>query len=482
MSKKMTKLMAIIASLVVGFCCILGGCTETKKNDTDNGNENSGTQNTLPDYDGEKDSLAVLFGGWVMPADLTAEQITYIKESGITVLEVASAGSSTLNIDFSNELSAKDKNILNICEENGFKVLAHVVGKNASSIANAKNLKDYNAIMGICYDEPTKSQIQEIASYVDTFNSTAGNKSLFVNLFPSTASSVKTDFSDYKSYLEYYCNNVLEKLTVGEKWLSADRYVLTYDTKGEKCLDTGWLADVEAVALTAEKYTDVKTNFFIQTMPYGGNANSGSQVDSRDRIPTYEDIRLQEYTLLAFGYDMISCFCYYSPAVGTEFLERQTAMIDRSGNKTDIYNAVQKVNQEILSFDHVIKQFKRVGAFTNDAGTTTSGKSRSNNSSFSSLTNRMSLESIDSLNSVTTSADTLFGYFMDDKDNTGFMVVNYNETSKNITDTVTLNFNSSYKFTKAQCYVGGEKIIVDVKDNAVTLTLGAGEGVFVIPY
>ncbi len=94
----------------------------------------------------------------------------------------------------------------------------------------------------------------------------------------------------------------------------------------------------------------------------------------------------------------------------------------------------------------------------------------------------MSLAAIDSLAEVTTSADTLFGYFMDEEENVGFSVVNYNDSSAGLSDTVTLRFNPSYGFRNAICYVGGEKKTVSLNGNALELELGVGEGVFVIPY
>ena len=126
-------------------------------------------------------------------------------------------------------------------------------------------------------------------------------------------------------------------------------------------------------------------------------------------------------------------------------------MIDRNGEKTDIYTSVSKANAEILAFDHVLAQFDWVGTFTNDAGQTNTDKSRTGNSSFK-LLQRMSLNGIPSLKSVTTSADTLFGYFNDIDGNDGIMVVNYNETSLKLTDKVELNFDET-KYNKALCYL-----------------------------
>ena len=94
----------------------------------------------------------------------------------------------------------------------------------------------------------------------------------------------------------------------------------------------------------------------------------------------------------------------------------------------------------------------------------------------------MSVGEIDCLSEVTSSADTLFGYFMDSEENAGFTIVNYNDSELALNDDVTLKFNVDYGFNKALCYIGGEKTIKEVKNNSLTLELGVGEGVFVVPY
>ena len=75
----------------------------------------------------------------------------------------------------------------------------------------------------------------------------------------------------------------------------------------------------------------------------------------------------------------------------------------------------------------------------------------------------------------------MFGYFNDADGNDGIMVVNYNETSLNLTDEVTLDFDSA-KYNKAICYIGGKKNVIDLNGGKLNLRLGVGEGVFVIPY
>ena len=63
--------------------------------------------------------------------------------------------------------------------------------------------------------------------------------------------------------------------------------------------------------------------------------------------------------------------------------------------------------------------------------------------------------------------------------NAGFMVVNYNDTTYNKTSVVKMTFDNA---NKALVYVDGVKQVVNLANNVLTLNLGIGEGVFVIPY
>lgn len=460
---------------------------ESVKNTAD---ENASTiqKINLPDYDSKKNEYGIDISGWLIPKNISASDVGWITDAGINIMHAVAAGDSeTLFFpEYNDEAKAK----LNFFRDKGIQIYVNTCSRDAVSFQKISSFGKHGGVIGMSYDEPTKAEIDEIAKYVDYFNRNGNGKNMLVNLFPSFASSVKSDFGKwynttrqkYELYLQYYCDNVLSKLTSGEKWLSADRYLLTYDKNGNKCIDSGWLADVQSVAKVAKNY-GAKTNFFIQTMPFGATNGvaTGAKEGSRDRVPTYNDIRLQQYALMAFGYDGISLFCYGSPIADGEFASSQYGMIDRNGNKTEIYESVKKANNEILSFDHVLKQFAWQGVFTCDAGKTITGTSSTSNASFKSL-DRISLANVSSLSKVSASADTLCGYFKDAAGNDGIMVVNYNETTKNLTDTVELTFDSS-KYNAAVCYVGGvKKVFTGLTDGKLSLSLGAGEGIFVIPY
>ena len=460
---------------------------ESVKNTADE-NASSIQKIILPDYDAKKNEYGIDISGWLIPKNISTADVDWITDAGINVMHAVAAGDSeTL---FFPEYNAEAEAKLNFFRDKGIQIYVNTCSRDADSFRKISSFGRHDGVIGMSYDEPTKAEIDEIAKYVDYFNQNGNGKNMLVNLFPSFTSSVKSDFGKwynttqqkYELYLQYYCDNVLSKLTSGEKWLSADRYLLTYDKNGKKCLDNGWLADVQSVAKVAKNY-GAKTNFFVQTMAYGATNGvaSGAQEGSRDRVPTYNDIRLQQYALMAFGYDGISLFCYGSPAAGGEFSLSQTGIIDRNGNKTETYEAVKKANGEILAFDHVLKQFAWQGVFTCDAGKTITGTSTTSNASFKTL-DRISLANVSSLSKFSASADTLCGYFKDAAGNDGIMVVNYNETTENLTDTVELTFDSS-KYNAAVCHVGGvKKVFTGLTNGKLSLSLGAGEGIFVIPY
>ena len=175
--------------LSVAMLFSFGACNAKNPDET-----GGGGKTTLPDYDAKNEELSMKIAGWVVPKDLNDTQIQYIKESGITVLQAASAGSGTLSIDISSELSDENKAIMQKCKENGLSLLLHVGGKDASKLAYVSNITAYDAVQGLCIAEPNKPQIDEIAARVDGYNRNAGTKDLFVNLYPSLWSGLKTEF------------------------------------------------------------------------------------------------------------------------------------------------------------------------------------------------------------------------------------------------------------------------------------------------
>ena len=405
--------------------------------------------NLLGYYSGSETS-DIQVNGWVAPESYSDDMLEKIAAAGLTSVSFAAAG--TQYIDPSDLSASKD--IINRYAKYGINI--YTVG-GVANFASMGDFANYGNVLGLMLDEPNKSQIDEIAAVIDTFNTAnVGNKVLIVNLLPSYASAVTSDFSAYSAYLKYLYDNVLGKLKC-ELWISVDRYPIVRDAKGNPTLDSGWLGDVEAVA-TFAKANGLKKNFFIQTMPYG----SGGFNDSHDRAPTKEDITLQYYVLLAYGYDSISLFCLGTPAPdGTTFLDGQNAMINRNNETTDIYTAVKEVNEELNKFDFILNRFSWDAAVLNTSSLLTSVQAK-----------KIGLKDISS------TKNALFSHLVDEtRGREAYCVVNYNDTSLNYTNTITLTFSGETILTVIQN--GGFRTVTSASGE-FTFTLGVGESIIVI--
>ena len=405
--------------------------------------------NLLGYYSGSETS-DIQVNGWVAPESYSDDMLEKIAAAGLTSVSFAAAGTQYIA---PADLSAS-KDIIKQYAKYGINV--YTVG-GIADFASIGDFANYGNVLGLMLDEPNKSQIDEIAAAVDTFNlANVGKKVLIVNLLPSYASAVTSDFSTYLAYLQYLYDNVLSKLKC-ELWISVDRYPIVRDAKGNPTLDSGWLGDVEAVA-TFAKANGLKKNFFIQTMPYG----SGGFNDSHDRTPTKEDITLQYYVLLAYGYDSISLFCLGTPAPdGTTFLDGQNAMINRNNETTDIYTAVKEVNEALNKFDFILNRFSWDAAVLKT----------------SSLLTSVQAEKI-GLKDISSTKNALFSHLVDEtRGREAYCVVNYNDTSLNYTNTIILTFSGETILTVIQN--GGFRTVTSTSGE-FTFTLGVGESIIVI--
>lgn len=405
--------------------------------------------NLLGYYSGSETS-DIQVNGWVAPESYSDDMLEKIAAAGLTSVSFAAAGTQYIA---PADLSAS-KDIIKQYAKYGINV--YTVG-GIADFASIGDFANYGNVLGLMLDEPNKSQIDEIAAAVDTFNlANVGKKVLIVNLLPSYASAVTSDFSTYSAYLQYLYDKVLLKLKC-ELWISVDRYPIVRDSKGNPTLDSGWLDDVEAVA-TFAKANGLKKNFFIQTMPYG----SGGFNDSHDRTPTKADITLQYYALLAYGYDSISLFCLGTPAPdGTTFLDGQNAMINRNNETTDIYTAVKEVNEELNKFDFILNRFSWEAAVLKTNSLLTSVQAK-----------KIGLKDISS------TKNALFSHLVDKtRGREAYCVVNYNDTSLNYTNTITLTFSGETILTVIQN--GGFRTVTSTSGE-FTFTLGVGESIIVI--
>lgn len=192
------------------------------------------------------------------------------------------------------------------------------------------------------------------------------------------------------------------------------------------------------------------------------------------RIPSYEDMRWQVYSSLAFGVRRIAYYTFwqhYSESTGECYPK---AMInyepseEKGYRKTEIYDAVAEVNQEILAIDHIFLRFQWQGCQV-------VRKSREHNIRLinAGYEDEMLLH-------ADASRDLLIGCFENPEDGVkGYWVVNAKNPYHYEVNDVQLSFRD---YDRVVYYRKGKEYDATLDCGKFTIRLGTGEGIFVIPY
>ena len=468
-----------LSLLMAVLCFAVCGCAPEKPS---KGPENFDPEEpedeiVLPDYDAKKDELTFLTSAFFSPA-ISEQSVQDYIDCGFDVMWI-----NGNNVGYGN--SPVISQALKIAEEKNLKcVIDATISRDRplteSMIYNNYGYQNYSSLWAVnAYDEPlvktgdhgNTAGIDEISQYIPKFRSIYGKSMPFfinMNPFPSTT-YIKPNYTTYlKENIEKI---VSQNDPSAQRWLSCDAYPLVYERQRSiHYLKEEWLFNLQLLANAKMDYPelDINTNFFILSTPHTIQSPA-----SYDREIGYNELRLQMYSLIAFGYNMVSYFTYATPPSGNGETY-SPALVDASGNKTERYYDAQRLNAEVHAFDHVFLQFDYKGVYCVEG----SQNHYSGNDSFG-LLDMLPKGQLGALSDVTATGDTLIGMGVDEKGNGGYTVVNYYDPYYEVEDEVTLTFTGA---THAIVYVEGEKQEVELSNNKLTLKLGYGEGVFVIPY
>jgi hypothetical protein len=423
--------------------------------------------------------LTMHIGAWVAPPNfkddfgnyrfITPEHYQNIADSGINVIyglyEAGDMEAIALALDMA-EMAGIGYYIYHWTLKGLFQDIFDGLGNPisedmAADIATLEQImapfKDHPAFKGnMIIDEPGAAPFKGLGIYHQIYREMFPDKDFYVNLFPTYSSLSQRDGRSYVEYIQEFID------LVNPEFLSYDHYPLMvfYD---QPVLTDDYLLNLDFVS-EMTKEAGIPFWLFIQTIGY--TTVSGTQA----RRPNEADVRWQVGVSKAFGAQGIQHFTYWTP--GTNNNESFTdAMIDRDGNKTDLYYAVQKVNHEVLFYDHVYLSFDWQGVMTY------SPDANEPHVNFRMLGNPIT--SHKRIRSLNADEHTLIGVFKNENNVDGFMVVNYNDPALAQENTVTIRFNEA---KHAIIYHQGERHIVNLNRGVLNLDLEAGDYAFVIPY
>lgn len=188
-----------------------------------------------------------------------------------------------------------------------------------------------------------------------------------------------------------------------------------------------------------------------------------------------EDIRWQTMSMLSYGYDYIG---HYSYEGYMQLEDEGEAMINfYTGEKTDLYYKVQKVNNEVRAWENIYTSF-------NWQGTAPVYGEPDSEELCKSIPDGFFETEIPGINNINTSQNIVCGIFKDNKQNMGYMITNAINPFKEKAANMTIKFDSQYKgvmiIDKDYATKGAEYYGLN-GNNEIKLRIGAGEGKFLIP-
>ena len=422
---------------------------------------------------------------------------TDMKNAGIQIVNLT--GANILTIENEKNIQ-KTREMIRFFNSQGLKTV--VFANNGASNNNvnlvAKGYPDFSDCDGfigfLAWDEPynTEDAMATLADFANAFEIVyAGTEVTFmVNLLPSYADifydtegkNKVLNPEAFKEYLQMYCDTVLSQIDDGEKWLSLDTYPILKDYS----LLQNFLFDLAMLKKTAVE-NDAHAHVALQSSGWSVGTN-----DSKSRIPTEAEMRMQAYAAMAFGMNSISWYTYTPSNVNTG-----NTFVDNNGNIVNetAYNAFAKVNKEIAEVGKVYSAFDWKGIIVGagkDNGTTVMGVTISTDDDYQACAlaanhlgaYKLSAASTKLVASVSTNK-TDWNYLMsvmeDKNGNEGYVLCNYNSCKNNMQQTITISFKENV--TKAMIYQGADEgwKTVDVANQQLTITLATGAGAFVLP-
>ena len=327
------------------------------------------------------------------------------------------------------------------------------------------NLSQYKSFRGFYMsDEPSINLLDNYKNVAKVLRSLNPNMDLFTSCLPVYTEENYLSTDNSLSFVEKYSNyansfgNILGEFTY-DFYPFKHKYFFKIGSNeigAEDYMREDWFQNLTLAAANAKgKYN---TGITVQT--YSEALNDKDHY----RAVTEADVAFQVYSALAYGMKSINYFTYgehWDSSVGT------TSSMIYNGEKTDVYNAVQKINNEIKAFDNVLLDFNwqgTIGIKGNDSDK---------------MMNYVEAYTSKRISAFSASNDAIIGCLKDSVGYDGFMLVNATDPADKITETISVTFNNA---THAKVFVNGVESTVELVNGTYSATLTPGQGIFVIPY
>ncbi len=304
-------------------------------------------------------------------------------------------------------------------------------------------------------DEPGAAPFPGLGVFKGAFREHFPDKDFYINLYPTYSSFAQRDERSYVEYIDEYIEYV------DPSFLSYDHYPLM-KSGDQPIITSDYLMNLEIIAEKTDE-ADIPFWLFLQTI--GFTQSTGSQW----RTPDESMLRWQMMNSLAFGAEGIQHFTYWTPTATNESFT--TGMVDRNGEKTDVYYGAQTINREIRAMEEAYLRYEWAGNMTYSPGEEVPQQFRM----LASV--RESHEGIRSLEADT---DVLVGIFeREDYEKDAFIIVNFDDPALENNSHIDIRFDDA---DNVIVFHQGQRIDQTLEKGRFEYDLEPGDGIFVIPY
>ena len=235
--------------------------------------------------------------------------------------ELADAG---FNLSFSGFPDAPAmERALEVARGAGVKLMISCPELRTDPEGTVRRFKDHPAVAGYYLrDEPSAADFKELGDWVRRIRAVDDALPCYLNLFPTYASSEQLGTATYREHVDRFLNEVPVQV------VSFDHYPIVGDR-----LRADWYENLEIIATASRNAGKPFWAFALSVAhdPYP--------------VATVDGLRLQVFSNLAYGARAIQYFTYWTP-VSTQW-NFHRAPIEADGTRTEVYDRVRQVNQEL---------------------------------------------------------------------------------------------------------------------------------------
>ena len=396
---------------------------------------------------------------------LTDERMTELADAGVNMILGVWHNPDETNWTYRLFAESLDR-----ADELGIKVYPKYTGDGLT----VPSYWNHNAIGGfLVWDEPGIGKFAEIKTICASLEEKT-NKPCFANLMPGACSNEAIGISDAtqknaylndayeKEYVEGYIN------TVGGSILSYDYYAIKTDSDGNnRNITWSYLRDFDIYSYNAKQ----NNKELWYTMLSAGH---NSVDNTKFVVPDENDLRWQSALAMTFGAKGLNHYVYTSNAAG------YSTMLDyTTGEKSSVFYAMATVNKEIQSWSGTYASYEWQGVSTVGDNILFKNKEQPGkffNSKVELIKHKIALNGC---SMIAAEGSAVVGNFKNSNGKYAYMITNAEDPSNGVTTKITITFSDSCSQVKV--IRRGIETTVEVGGNSLTLEIGAGEGVFVMP-